>query len=146
MECESHPASDFFLILFFFFTHPEIRFLLARLHLNSLQDKITPKMMKRALEKLPRGSGAYEEAYKKAMMRIESQMMGFRQLGLRALSQIACAQSPLTTIELQHAIAIEKGESSFDPEDLVDVVLIGSVCAGLVIVDRESNNVRLIRE
>ncbi|KAJ6014428.1 ankyrin repeat-containing domain protein [Penicillium herquei] len=119
-------------------------FLLASLHLGSLRDKITSNMMKSALKNLPRGSGAYEAAYREAMERIESQMTGFKHLAIQALSWISCAQRPLTTFELQHALAIQTGANSFDKGDLVDVVLIASVCAGLFTIDEKSNVIRLV--
>lgn len=49
------------------------RFLLAKLHLDLLFDIKLPKDIKIALEKLPKGSEAYDHAYQDAMHRIRSQ-------------------------------------------------------------------------
>lgn len=46
--------------------HPS-RFLLAQLYLESLNDKRTPKLIRRALENLLKGSGTLDQAYGKAM-------------------------------------------------------------------------------
>ena len=46
------------------------RFLLARLHLDSLKDKRSTKAVKNALVQLPSGSSAYDMAYQEAMERI----------------------------------------------------------------------------
>ena len=46
--------------------------------------------------------------------------------------------------ELQHALAVEPDKSEPDEENLPDEELLTSVCAGLVIVDRESNIIRLV--
>jgi hypothetical protein len=51
-----------------------LRFLLAQLHLDSLIGKRSPKFIRIALEHVPRGSEAYENAYREAMERIEGQV------------------------------------------------------------------------
>jgi len=43
------------------------------------------------LEKLPKGSEAYDQAYKEAMDRIEGQKPGLQELAKRILSWITCA-------------------------------------------------------
>lgn len=77
-----------------------LRFLLAQLHLDSLSDKTTPKMIRYALHKLPKGSEALDHAYDQAVERINSQKPGFTKLAQRVLLWIACAERPLTTLEL----------------------------------------------
>ncbi|KAL4890101.1 hypothetical protein BDV59DRAFT_195221 [Aspergillus ambiguus] len=119
-------------------------FLLAKLHLDSLQDKISPTSIKIALRNLPKGSGAYDRAYDEAMGRIRGQMCGFRNLAIRVLSWIACATRPLTTLELQHALSVEIGMSIFDKDNIPETGLMASVCAGLVRVDEKSNIIRLV--
>jgi hypothetical protein len=47
-------------------------------------------------------------------------------------------------LELQHAIAVEVDKSELDRENIADIGLIVSVCAGLVIVDKESDIIRLV--
>ncbi|OBT84412.1 hypothetical protein VE02_07114 [Pseudogymnoascus sp. 03VT05] len=94
-------------------------FLLAQLHLETLIGKRSPKAIRAALEKLPTGSEAYDYAYKEAMR-------------------------PLTTLELQHALAVEIGQSSLDEENLPDIEDVVSVCAGLVTIDEESDIIRLV--
>ena len=60
------------------------------------------------------------------------------------MSWITYAQRPLSLHELQHALAVEPNESELDEENIPDIDLIISVCAGLVIVDQESNVIRLV--
>lgn len=62
----------------------------------------------------------------------------------QALSWITCAKRPLTSTELQHALALEEGQSTFDMNNVSDMEDIISVCAGLVAVDKESHVVRLV--
>jgi hypothetical protein len=72
------------------------------------------------------------------MERIKGQTADFEELAKQILSWIICAKKPLTTLELQHAIAIEAEEPQLDEENLCLVEDMVSVCAGLVTVDREA--------
>jgi len=60
------------------------------------------------------------------------------------LSWITYAQRALTTEELCHALAVEQGDEELDCDNIPDIEDIVSVCAGLVIVDEESNIIRLV--
>lgn len=120
------------------------RFLLAQLHLDSLTDKTTTRRVTRALEKLPKGSDALGLAYKEAIQRIQGQKPGLVELAWRVLSWITSAMRPLTGIELQHALAIEAGDSELDEDNLQDLDEIVSRCAGLVTIDEESDIIRLV--
>ncbi|OBT51264.1 hypothetical protein VE04_08627 [Pseudogymnoascus sp. 24MN13] len=119
-------------------------FLLAQLHLESLIGKRSPKAIKTALGKLPTGSEAYDFAYKEAMERIEGQIANSQDLAKQALAWIICSKRPLTTLELQHALAVEIGQSSLDEENLPEIEDVVSVCAGLVTIDEGSGIVRLV--
>ncbi|OAL04266.1 hypothetical protein IQ06DRAFT_96048 [Phaeosphaeriaceae sp. SRC1lsM3a] len=119
-------------------------FLLAQLHLNSLKGKRAPKAVRDALEKLPTGTESYDRAYSDAMERIEGQLSDEEALAKEALSWITCARRPLTTIELQHALAIQVGQADFDEGNKPDLEDIVSVCAGLVTIDEESGIIRIV--
>ena len=68
-----------------------------------------------ALEKLPKGEYAYRQAYDEAMeKRIKGQKPGFSDLALRTLSWITLSKRPLTTSELQHALAVTDGASTLN--------------------------------
>jgi ankyrin repeat protein len=121
-----------------------IRFLLAKLHLNSLVGKRSPKAIRTALAMLPKGSQAYDEAYKEAMVRIESQIADSQELAKQALSWITCATRPLTSTELRYALAVEINSPEFDDQNLTEIADILNVCAGLVTVEENSDIVRLI--
>lgn len=120
------------------------RFLLAQLHLDSLSDKTTAKAMKLTLQNLPRGSDALEVAYKDAWERIECQKPGFAQLAKQIITWTVCARRHLTTLELQHALAVEKEAKKLDEDNIVEVDQMINVCAGLVTVDEESKIIRLV--
>ena len=71
------------------------------------------------------------------MERIEGQLSDQAELSKEVLSWITCAERPLTTLELQHALAIKVGQTEFDEGNNSDIEDIVSVCAGLVTVDEE---------
>ena len=83
-------------------------------------------------------------AYEEAMERINGQQKGFQLLAKNVLSWITCAKRPLTTRELQHAIAVEIDEPELDEDNLPEIKDIVSVCAGLVTIDEESKIIRLV--
>ncbi|KAI0973656.1 ankyrin repeat-containing domain protein [Xylaria arbuscula] len=119
-------------------------FLLAQLHLDSLIGKRSLKAVRTALKELPSGSNAIDQAYMNAMNRIESQVPDEVDLAKQVLSWIVCAKRPLTTLELQHALAVEVGKPTIDPDNFPEVEDMISACAGLVTVDEESNVIRLV--
>jgi hypothetical protein len=120
------------------------RFLLARLHTDSLLDKRTAKDVKATLAKLTKGAAALDVAYGEALQRIESQLEGDRELARKTLSWITLAKRPLTTAEICCALAVEPDEDGMDPENVLTSDDLVSVCAGLVVVDQESAVIRLV--
>ncbi|KAH8598551.1 hypothetical protein B0O99DRAFT_457043, partial [Bisporella sp. PMI_857] len=128
-------------------------FLLAQIYLGSLDDKTTPRAVRSALSHFRRqnpGSSkdqkreVLDEAYKDVMERINTQQPGFRRLAEKVLSWITCARRPLTTSELQHALAVVVGDSKLDEDNLERTERMISVCAGLVTIDEESEIIRLV--
>lgn len=96
------------------------------------------------MKSLPTGPKAYDYAYNEAMKRIAGYDSDSEKLAKQALSWISYAQRPLTASELQHALAVEEGDSELDEENLPRVEDMVSVCAGLVTVDDESGIIRLV--
>lgn len=120
------------------------RFLLAQLHLNSLVGKRSPKSIRSYLRELSSDVKKYESAYDDAMKRIQGQVPDKSEMAIQVLTWVSCAKRPLTTTELQTALAVEVGEPEFDPENLPDLDDMVSVCAGLVTVDEQSDIIRLV--
>ncbi|RFU32928.1 hypothetical protein B7463_g3428, partial [Scytalidium lignicola] len=116
-------------------------FLLVQLNVDSLVGSKSTKALKKALKELSKG---LDHAYNEAMNRIQGQIANSRELAKQVLSWITCAKRPLTTLELQHALAVEIGESELDQENLPEIQDMVSVCAGLVTIDEESNIIRLV--
>ncbi|RKL32474.1 hypothetical protein BFJ72_g10417 [Fusarium proliferatum] len=120
------------------------RFLLARLHLDSLRDKISVDTVHKALAKLPSGSDAYFQAYETAMERILSQSPSHRDLAKRVIAWITCALRPLTVEELRHALAVEVGKAELNRDALPETNIILQVCVGLVTVGESDGIIRLV--
>lgn len=102
-------------------------FLLAQIYLGSLDDKLTLNDIRSALEVFRKqGQGLDEDqkvrvlgqAYEQAIERIKGQKLGLKNLAMKVLSWITCAKRPLTTLELQHALATKGGKSELDQGDL----------------------------
>ena len=78
------------------------------------------------------------------MARINGQVIEFKRLANQILMWIVCAKRPLTTRELQHALAVEVGESVLNEDKIPEIEDMVTVCAGLVTVDEESGIIRLV--
>ena len=112
--------------------------------MDSLRDKTSPKLIKKALEILPKGSNALDLAYDGAMQRIEGQMEGFRLRAKQLLGWLTYSERLMTVEEVQHALAIEPGTPDLDEDNLSDVYEIVALCAGLIIIDEETQIIRLV--
>ncbi|OQE42234.1 hypothetical protein PENCOP_c004G00355 [Penicillium coprophilum] len=119
-------------------------FLLAQLYLNSLAGKRSPKAIRSALKAISSSTNQYDSAYHDAMKRIQGQIADQTEMAMQVLAWITCAKRPLTTVELQTALAVEINESDFDEDNLPDLIDMVSVCAGLVTIDEQSDVVRLV--
>src|SRR5215469_3550172 len=115
------------------FAYRIVRFLLARLHVDSLLDKRNKQKVLSTLNKLLKGSAALDKAYSDALERIDGQLTEDRLLARRALSWISYAQRLLTTTELRHALAIKQGDNTLNNDNVYEVEDVISVCAGLVL-------------
>jgi ankyrin repeat protein len=117
------------------------RFLLAQLHMDLIVSKATQNEIRKALENLPKG---LDESYRDALKRIESQNHDDCQRAKRTLYWISHALRPLTVVELQSALAVMPRGTRLDTGDLVHQDIFLSICAGLVVIDPESNVFRLV--
>lgn len=117
-----------------------IRFLLAKLHMDSLATKRTPKAVQQALQNLPTEIG---DTYDQAMQRIEATNDDDRRIVMNFLLWIAFSIRPLSVAEVEHASAITASTSDIDPDEVLGAGELTSMCAGLVIIDA-SDIVRLV--
>ena len=112
--------------------------------MDSLLSKPTCGDIKLALKNMPHGIGGLDTMYEQAMKRINDQEEGIRELAQKVLSWVTHAKRPLTTIELQHALAVKDGKVELDEDFIPEIEDLVSFCAGLVTVDEQSNIIRWI--
>jgi hypothetical protein len=103
---------------------------LAQIYFSSLNDKLTPKAIRNALQDFQKQTpGSSEDkkvqvlahAYEQAMKRINGQTLGFKDLANKVLSWITCAKRQITTTELQQALAVEVGETKLDEGNFYEI-------------------------
>jgi hypothetical protein len=109
--------------------------------MNALSEHESERAVLRALDKLP---DKIDQIYDEAMERIERQSN--TELAKRVLSWVIYASRPLSVEELQHALAVSPRMTEMDPSDLIFDWKLTSICAGLVVIDKEQQVVRLARE
>ncbi len=117
------------------------RFLLAKLHMDSLTKQPHRKALRLTLESLPT---ELNNTYDEALSRIASQERADIKVAHRVLGWVTHANRPLTLKELQHALSVEPGQNDLDQETLIDEDILISVCLGLVSIDQSSGELRLI--
>ncbi|SJL10212.1 uncharacterized protein ARMOST_13596 [Armillaria ostoyae] len=108
-------------------------FLLASLHMDSLAQSTNRKILRDALKELPDNM---KNAYDETMERVNHQRKHKSALAIRIFGWIAFARCSLTVLELQHALAVELGTTTLNPDNLCSEDLLGSICGGLVIIDQ----------
>ncbi|KAF7365803.1 hypothetical protein MVEN_00454400 [Mycena venus] len=106
------------------------RFLLAKLHIESLSTKNTITGVREALKHLPKN---LHDSYDIVMQRIEAQNEEDRKTARSALTWVANAKRSLTVSEITVALAIEPDAQRLDEDNILDIGIILAVCAGLVI-------------
>ncbi|KAJ7575711.1 hypothetical protein C8J56DRAFT_799890, partial [Mycena floridula] len=109
-------------------------FLQAQLHLDSLASQLNRRALRTALSSLPKG---IMNSYDAAMTRISAQGEAEKELALRVFYWLAYAQEPLSAKALQHAVAVSEDMTDMDFDAIVDLELLTSICAGLVIIRTE---------
>jgi hypothetical protein len=96
-----------------------IRFLLAKLHLDSLVGKRTVREITSALDNLPKGIEQLGKAYDQTLARIRSQAQSDVDRALKVFCWLTHARRPLSAAELQEALAVKVDDTELDHNDLV---------------------------
>lgn len=109
--------------------------------MDSLSTKTNMKALKKAIGTLP---NTINELYDDAFRRIDSQNSDDQELAIKALRWVAYAYRPLTVHEFEEALAIEPDEEDFERDAMHPIDIVLEACAGLLIVDEETQQVRLI--
>ena len=114
---------------------------MAVLQVRAILDEPTVGDMKTALGRLPRG---LNDALDSTLSRIRDQPDGRRRIGSNTLMWISHAKRPLRVIELSEALAVRLGDKSLNRDSQPRPGTIVDCCMGLVTVDEETSEVRLV--
>jgi ankyrin repeat protein len=115
---------------------------MARLYLDTLLNKTTRRKIKAALETLP---GGLDSIYEELIVRVKLQNpKDHAELAVKVLGWIFYAARPLTVTEVQHALAIEQGDTDLDEDGIPNRDLLVSVCCGMVMINDSSSTVSLV--
>jgi hypothetical protein len=90
------------------------RFLLAKLHLDSLVGKRTVREIRQALEGLPNGVNQLEQAYDQTIARIKSQDTNDVCRARKVFCWVTHAERALSAAELQQALAVKADDTDLD--------------------------------
>ena len=119
----------------------ELRFLIAVLHMDSLAKEDNIRDLKESLQRLPED---LDKTYDDAMERIRNQDSRKLARAEQVFTLVSCAKRPLKLKQIRQALSIRRGDTFLDPEASPKAELMFSSCCGLVVVEDESEIVRLV--
>ncbi|KAK1690156.1 hypothetical protein BDP55DRAFT_544336 [Colletotrichum godetiae] len=124
-------------------------FLLAKLYVGYLQGATSERKILSALEKFRQDRSLtedhlYDKAYDAIMTKIENQKKLHKDLAKKVISWITHTNRPLEAVELQQALAVDLEDSKLDLKSIPDVNMMLSVCAGLVITEKNGRIITLV--
>jgi hypothetical protein len=82
--------------------------------------------------------------YQQAMQRMQAQSLETVTLAQKMLSWIICAVEPMKIRRLQNALALREGDALISQHAYTSSRYLLSICAGLVIVDKETDIIRMV--
>jgi len=119
------------------------RFLLVSLNIDAILQETTIHRRRQKLKAVSDGLGL-KDAYGATLRRIKSQGGEKARLGIAALMWTCYSERPLQEDELCHALAVEIGSPEFHAENVPSIQTLLSSCQGLIVMDKEASQVRLI--
>jgi ankyrin repeat protein len=121
------------------------RFLFARYCADRLCVIDTKSQLSKELRDLQQSSGNrdYAAMYEDIIERIRKQPKPAAELAFRILCWLTMAWRVLSIEELRVAVSVERNQYTLDPDDLRTPERLIEVCAGLAVMDKETNTVRL---
>ena len=116
---------------------------MAILQIESLKNSTTVNELREAVKSF---SSDIDNMYSSTWERIVAQPQKSVSLAKRAITWLTYALRPLRIIELRHALAIQPNTATFDDDDVSAEETVVSVCCGLIVIEGESQTVRLVRK
>ena len=83
-------------------------------------------------------------AFQSSVERIHARSKGQREMAFRLINWILCADRPLSYDEIKHAFAVQPDATNLDDEDFVSLPSLLRSCVGLVILDQDSQTLRMV--
>jgi ankyrin repeat protein len=121
------------------------RFLLAKLHFDSIAAELRLATVRQALETLPED---LNNTYDETMKRIRNgQQKTKSDLAIKVLMLLSYALRPLKLDEVQHALLTMEAkphETSIDRNDVYRKGLLLAICAGIAILEDETSAIRFV--
>lgn len=113
--------------------------------MSTISKASNPKKLKQALESIASNNYSLDKAYNATIERLKAQDGGILEESIILLSFVTHASRELTVSELEHALAIEINESSFETDNISDLREVIDSCSGLLEIDPEDQRVMLAR-
>jgi len=106
---------------------------------------ILNQVTKSGVRKVLRGmSTELDQLFGDTLVRIKRHPPELREIALSTLMRLSCARRPLSTCELQYAVATRINETQIDPdEDCPPLEVIVESCLGLVTIEHDEATIRL---
>ncbi|RPB14017.1 hypothetical protein P167DRAFT_477962, partial [Morchella conica CCBAS932] len=119
-------------------------FLLVHFHIEFLCQQTTAKKILLELGRIKDSSSrGLDPTYDRAMENLRGQAKCCEEMALKILLWLVKARRTLTVDEIRVAISIEDDRYELDELDLPDIATLLDICAGLVIIDEDTNTIRL---
>jgi ankyrin repeat protein len=111
------------------------------LQIQLVLNQVTKSGVRKALRGIPT---ELDQLLGDTLLRINRQPPELREMALLTLMWLSCARRPLSTCELQHAVAPRVNEAQIDPdEDCPPLEVIVESCLGLVTIEHDEGTIRL---
>ena len=109
--------------------------------MQAILGAMTKSEIRKSLRNLSADLG---QAFEDTIQRIEREPRNRQQVAMQTLVWLSHACRPLQINHLLYALATQVGDTVFDRDNLLQPRLIVESCFGLVVIDEESSNVRLV--
>ncbi|KAI2625656.1 ankyrin [Hypoxylon sp. NC1633] len=119
-------------------------FLLCKMHMDSLSKTRTVKDLSNELQRIPKGENVVKDTYDQAMDRIRNQGDSIAAFAMQVIRWVCFSRRPLKLAELLCALAVSPEDEYLDEDAVGDESDITNYCAGLVIVEGDSQTVRFV--
>ena len=119
------------------------RFLLVSINIDAILQEPTIHRRRKKLNAMTDGLGL-GDAYGATLDRVKGQGGEKARLGMATLMWISYAERPLKPDELCQALAVEIGSPNLNNDNVPSIGTLLTCCRGLVVINKEASNVRLI--